>query len=176
MTDRRPYIPLPVRVSVAEIQFVKQFPRPQFDVLRDRYFIEIVPKQHLGNCLKFLLEALFAGGPCQLDHDPALELRKKRRVKGKIVYSPPANSPDHLVYRRKANHLQKTTGRKKGAEKTVTTKGSDIWLIAKARRQKKRPENYKQRIKSRGFDKRAKNKPIGPGPKLKSLRKLRRKR
>lgn len=79
--------------------------------------------------LKNFLLILFQGRECQLDHDPALILREFNPITGK--YTPDANDPNFLVYREKDDHLHKTTGRKPGAAKTVTTKGSDIWLKTK---------------------------------------------
>ena len=101
-----------------------------------------------------LLGILFSGKSVQLDHDPALELRKKRIVKGRVIYSPAANDPDYLVYRLKEDHDQKTFGRKPGASKTVTTKGSDRWLMAKFDRLEGRTKpRRKQKIRSAAFSK-----------------------
>lgn len=98
-----------------------------------------------------------------LDHDPALILRKYNpRIKDVAArYTPHAHDPDALIYRRKGNHDEKTFGRKEGAERTVTTKGSDIWLKSKfnrlegrtkKREKKKWPEGRK--LQSRGFQQR----------------------
>jgi hypothetical protein len=89
-----------------------------------------------------------------LDHNPALILRKYNpRVHDVAArYTPHAHDPAALQYRSDADHDFKTFGRKPGAAKTVTTKGSDIWLKSKFNRlegkTKKRP---KQKIRSRGF-------------------------
>ena len=97
------------------------------------------------------------------DHDPALILRRYNPgvVDVGARYTPHANDPDHLIYRRKGNHDEKTFGRKEGAERTVTTKGSDIWLKSKFNRlegrTKKRPKKAwpkGQKLQSRGFQKR----------------------
>lgn len=140
----RPYIPLPVRVEVAERQTDKK------NMAWALYLV--TPWQNLTDRLHFLLTALFGAQPYQLDHDPALSLR--RYSAGHDRFYPDANDPNHLVYRAKDGHLQKTTGRKPGAERTVTSKGSDVWLKKKfdrlEGRTKRRP---KQKIRSRGFQK-----------------------
>ena len=86
----------------------------------------------------------------QLDHDPALGLRKFNEVTGE--YTPRETDHRYLVYRETAAHLEKTVGRKAGAEKTVTTKGSDIWKMKKFRRLEG-PAKRKARIPSRPFPK-----------------------
>lgn len=151
MPISRPYIPMSVRVAVAERQV-----RAKGSLLWALYRSanEISEKQgqpwSLTRKLRILLGDLFPYGDYQLDHDPALILRPFKRGK----YTPDANDPNHLVYRTKASHLQKTIGRKPDAMKTVTTKGSDIWLKSKFNRlegrTKRRP---KQRIQSRPFQK-----------------------
>jgi hypothetical protein len=112
------------------------------------------------------------------DHNPALELRgwdEERRDT-----DPPANDPEHIELmmireakrcsacgREVKSHREKTFGR--GGEKTITTKGSDIYLIAKERRRKKanaetldlvppKREKPKAKIPSRPFPKRSKPK------------------
>jgi hypothetical protein len=133
MKRPRPYIPLAVRVQVAERQLGKEYSEP-------------FPARGRGGALmnfrlQWLLLALGIIDP-QLDHDPALILREFNPRTGK--YKPDANDPEFLVYREKSDHLHKTTGRKPGAAKTVTTKGSDIWLKSKfdrlEGRTKKRPK------------------------------------
>jgi hypothetical protein len=58
------------------------------------------------------------------DHDPALAFRPFDTEAGDFI--PPQHSAEHLVLRRKDEHREKTFGRKRGAERTVTTAGSDI--------------------------------------------------
>jgi len=137
MKRPRPHIPLSVRVQVAERQADKH---------SDAWAHYLaVPWQNLGDRLQFLLTNLLPKG-AQLDHDPALILRPY--VDG--YYSPPANDPNYLIYREPREHLQKTTGRKADAEKTVTTKGSDIWLKSKFNRlEGKTKQRPKQKIPSR---------------------------
>ena len=152
----RPYIPLSVRVQVAERQ-VREAGLPLWPL----YCSSIEAGQRMGDPwsltrrLRVLLTAIFPQGGYQLDHDPALEQRPQRRVGlGRTKYVPDANSPDHLVYRSKAMHLMKTTGRKPDAEKTVTSKGSDVWIAKKFRKiEGKTKPRRKQKIASRPFQK-----------------------
>lgn len=121
MKRPRPYIPLAVKCTVAKRQLESAGIKP-------------ISTHKLSTFLFLALDALAANIGCQrsdlqLDHDPALILRKFNKRTGK--YTPDANDPAYLVYREHDDHLHKTTGRKPGAEKTVTTKGSDIWLKAK---------------------------------------------
>lgn len=150
---RRPHIPLSVRVEVAERQLRELMEEPHRRLDASTYWMfyaNSAPFMTLGGRLFYLLSYLFPGGEFQLDHDPALSLRRVRFG----GYIPDANDPKHLVYRAKDGHLQKTTGRRPGAERTVTSKGSDVWLKKKfdrlEGRTKRRP---KQKIKSRGFQK-----------------------
>lgn len=148
MRRPRPYIPLSVRVAVAERQFPKH---------RELWALYL---SIAWNCdadrLGFLLDHLsqMFGDVLQLDHDPALILRKYKvdqRKPEAAWFTPNANDPDHLIYRPLREHLQKTVGRKADAEKTVTTKGSDSWLKTKFRRleqpTKKRPSKIPARAK-----------------------------
>lgn len=146
MKRPRPYIPLSVRVRVAERQLWRDRGyNAEYDCLRET--------GSMSERLEWLLAALFNGQSCALDHDPALILRPF--VDG--FYSPEANDPRYLIYREKADHQQKTTGRKPGAERTATTKGSDIWLKSKFNRLEGRTKQRpKQKIRSRGFQKRTK--------------------
>src|SRR5215216_4851258 len=68
----------------------------------------------------------------ELDHDPALALRRVSTVEGALV--PDANDPRYLVWRAPEEHQQKTGGRKPGAERSATSYGSDAHAIAKAKR------------------------------------------
>jgi hypothetical protein len=65
------------------------------------------------------------------DHDPALVNRDYDTEAGDFI--PPQNDPKHIIARRKAEHLEKTIGRKEGAEKTVSTRGSDVGEAARSR-------------------------------------------
>lgn len=143
MKRNRPYIPLAVRVEVAERQV-----RESGSVFWPLYLSEISICEKakspwgMGARLRVLMGELERSGPCQLDHDPALVLREfkiDRRKPPAAWYTPNANDPDFLIYRPDDQHQQKTTGRKPGASRTITTKGSDIGLKTKfARLERKR--------------------------------------
>lgn len=60
----------------------------------------------------------------QYDHDPALTNRPYDTEAGDFI--PRQHDPKHIVARGIREHLEKTTGRKHDAEKTVTTRGSDL--------------------------------------------------
>lgn len=156
--QRPPMPPLAVRVQVAERQYMRRYP------WMTRW---IIGGQNNGSSqgskLKYLLSGIFGDSKFALDHDPALILRKYNpRIKDVAArYTPHAHDPDALVYREKADHQQKTTGRKPGAERTITTKGSDVGLKTKFARlerpsksgTKLRSQKRKRTIKSRGFAK-----------------------
>lgn len=137
----RPHIPLSVRVAVAERQL--------WEMARKSWWIEYLAHDDrpagvkLKECIEKLSEIL--GDVLQLDHDPALILRQykvDRRKPKAAWFTPNANDPDHLIYRVIGDHGQKTTGRKPGATKTITTKGSDVWLKTKfARLERKQKIN-----------------------------------
>lgn len=157
----RPYIPLSVRLAVAERQL--------WELARKSWWAGYLAHEDrpagvkLKECIEKLSEIL--GDVLQLDHDPALILRKfhvDRRKPEAAWFTPNANDPNHLIYRPIGEHGQKTTGRKPGALKTATTLGSDIWLKTKFRRleqpTKKRPAKIPARAKpwpKRPFAKRA---------------------
>jgi hypothetical protein len=141
MRRPRPYIPLSVRVQVAERQ-VRALGDPVDAPLALSWFEHYQLVSHelsMNERLRRLVDFLsnYLGDVLQLDHDPALILRQykvDRRKPEAAWFTPNANDPEHLVYRPLGDHGQKTTGRKQGAAKTVTTKGSDIWLKTKFRR------------------------------------------
>lgn len=152
--QRPPMPPRAVRVQVAERQVLGW---PIGDAAQAAYR-DIAGMQ---NRLDFLLNYRFGDDPIALDHDPALVLRPYNpRIKNVAArYTPHAHDPNALVYREKADHQQKTTGRKPGAERTVTTVGSDAHLAAKFRRLEGRLKpRRKSPIKSRGFAKGPKRK------------------
>lgn len=143
----RPYISFQVRCMVATRQCYEAGFNP--------------PSREAGETLRqFLLRQLVALKfiDPQLDHDPALILRRFNTSTGK--YTPPADDYRHLIYREKADHQQKTTGRKPGAERTVTTKGSDIGIktkFARLERKKNKPKVSRfakgRKMQSRPFPK-----------------------
>ncbi len=141
MKRPRPYIPLEVRVVVAERQAAAA-----------GLTVDLAGVRRLPTKLHLLLRAIFPEESAQLDHDPALILRPFDPETGR--YTPDANDPAYLVYRTKPDHLRKTIGRKLDAAKTVTTKGSDIWLKAKFDRLEGRTKTRpKAKIASRPFPK-----------------------
>lgn len=150
----RPYIPLSVRVEVAErhVREMMTGPNQREAGTYWMFYTNSVPYMTMRRRLECLLMYLFPDGDFQLDHDPALSLRWYNS--GSDRYYPDANNPAYLAYRAKDRHLQKTTGRRPGAERTVTSKDSDVWLKKKfdrlEGRTKRRP---KQKIRSRGFQK-----------------------
>lgn len=94
---------------------------------------------------------------CQLDHDPALGLRVYDEATGDTI--PPASDPRYLVWRPKAEHKLKTTGRK-GESKLSVTGNGDVSRIAKIKRLLEKEEKEtslsrwpKRKLESRGFDK-----------------------
>lgn len=136
----RPYIQMEVRVEVAERQ-VKDAIGDDDNVSHWWWHHYQTAKRQLPlkERLQRLLEVLsnYLGDVLQLDHDPALILRQykvDRRKPPAAWYTPNANDPAHLIYRPLRDHGEKTFGRKADAEKTVTTKGSDIWLKNKFKR------------------------------------------
>jgi hypothetical protein len=131
----RPYIPLAVRVLVAERQFYQTF--------------KIIPAFYgtQAQRLKDLLKDLFPDGPVELDHDPPLAVRKKIHNRhGEIIgYDPPANSVDHLIYRKASDHRIKTYTRGEGAQYP------DRVLIKKIRRIEHPKPKKKYKWPSRSF-------------------------
>lgn len=140
--ERPPMPPLSVRVQVARRQFVAAYPD-----WRLSFIAASLTKQ-----LPCLLHRLFGNAEVALDHDPALILRDYDPTVSDVAarYTPHAHDPNHLVYREKSDHDRKTFGRKPGAERTVTTKGSDIWLKSKFNRLEGRTKQRpKQKIPQR---------------------------
>jgi len=155
MKRPRPHIPLSVRVAVAERMAYLRAIEANRLTYWELYCSRLVLVSHenpwpLKDRLESLLYHLFGDEKAHLDHDPALILREFNQRNCK--YTPDANNPHYLIYRTVAEHLQKTIGRTVGASKTVTTKGSDIFLKAKFARLEK-PPKFKKRIPSRPFPK-----------------------
>ena len=88
------------------------------------------------------------GKHVEYDHRPAIIMRPVN-VNGDD-YFPPQNDPDCIDALHKLCHLKRTVGRIPGAEKTITTKGSDAHLAAKFRKLEK-PKKLGKRIASRPF-------------------------
>lgn len=121
----RPYIPLAVRVLVAE--------RQMRAAGNGEYLTG--PGWPLARRLQDALHLLFADQPCHLDHDPALVNRPFNKRTGK--YTPDANDPTALVYRTKTDHEIKTRVRGVGAQR------SDL---GQARYNKKVARNREKRL------------------------------
>lgn len=145
---KRPYIPLDVRLKVLERQ--AQELGTKIAIGWWIHYCHSYKQWSDAKRLHWLLEAIFGGADVQLDHDPALSLRKRTRSGG---YRPDANDPKFLVYRTKPNHLHKTVGRAPGAERTVTSKGSDVWLAKKFKKLTAPQKRSKSKIASRPFQK-----------------------
>lgn len=147
----RPYIPLKIRLQVARRQ-LQALGSASLNISINAtckgHATRTQLMVHLGALAQLMNEPNL-----ELDHDPALGLRMRRTLAdGTVKYSPDANNPKFLVYRGPGLHLQKTTGRKPGAEKTTDARDSDVWLMKKWRRLEG-PKKPKQKIRSRGFSK-----------------------
>ena len=79
-----------------------------------------------------------------LDHDPALGARKRKGEGKKTVYDPPANSPDHLIYREKHDHHIKTNVRGEHGQHP------DRVLIKRERRRREKATEPEKRPKQPG--------------------------
>jgi len=150
---KRPHVPLAVKLAVLERQAFTDRPfKNEAERQLCRNWYQFCNKgKGMAARIELLLFLLFKGKPSQLDHDPALVLRKYNKRTGK--FTPAANDPTFLIYRLTPLHLQKTTGRKPGAERTVTAKGSDTWLAKKFRKLEKPAKKQKRKIPSRPFRK-----------------------
>lgn len=85
-----------------------------------------------------------------VDHDPALAFRPYDTEAEDFV--PPQHSVDHLVLRTRAEHREKTFGRKPGAMRTSTTRGSDIGEAAHERAVKARQAVHAAKLASKDGD------------------------
>lgn len=83
-------------------------------------------------------------GNIQFDHNLALDYRPFDTGAGDFI--PPQNDPASIFATRKAQHLQKTTGRKEGATHTVTTRGSDVGEAARIRSIAAGHEEFRRRV------------------------------
>lgn len=168
----RPYIPLAVRCRIA----VRQLGGPE--ALRGIISVadaKIVAEGRSRAILGALLVRLAAKLGCeardlQLDHNPALAVRRQIRINGAVVgYEPPANDPAHLVYREKHAHRIKTLVRGDGAQYP------DRVLIKRERRREK-GRSAGAKMRRRRYGKGLARYSAWPkGKKLKSRNNLRRK-
>ena len=91
----------------------------------------------------------------EYDHRPAIIMRSVN-VDG-TDYHPSQTDPDFIDALHKGCHLMRTVGRLPGAERTITSKGSDTWLAAKFRKlEGVNKPRFKRTIPSRSFSKREK--------------------
>lgn len=161
----RPSVPLEIKCRVAMRQLGEMFPEQLIGENRRRY----------DSLLKHLLAQLSASLCCsesdlQLDHQPALAVRKRVMRKGVHVgYQPDANDPEHLIYREKHAHHIKTNVRGDGAQHP------DRVLIKRERRREKRlktvdflKKRHENKIKQKS------NWPKRPFPKGRGFEKCRR--
>lgn len=158
MKRPRPHIPLSVRVEVAERQ-VKGL--AEASIIPSIWWSIYQAAAHEGLSMRSRLASLLGRmsevvgvAKFELDHFPALILRDfkvDRRKPQAAWYSPSANDPDFLLYRPQQDHQQKTTGRKPGALRTVTSKGSDIGLKTKFARLERKSTKRTAKIPSRPF-------------------------
>jgi 5-methylcytosine-specific restriction endonuclease McrA len=105
-------------------------------------------KYHCAHC-----RALFLmDDDIEFDHRPALEQREVNE--DGTDYVPAQLDPNFIDGLHDPCHLHRTVGRVPGAEKTVTTKGSDAWRAAKFRKlEGKNKPKFHRPIRSRGFGK-----------------------
>lgn len=114
MKRPRPYIPLSVRLSVAE-RMAGFKPYHEADS---------------ASRLAGILLMLFAGAKAHLDHDPPLRVRAFNPRTGK--YKPDANDPRYLVWRTAEDHRVKTLVRGERGQY------SDLILINRERKREKK--------------------------------------
>lgn len=137
MTLPRPYIPIPVRVIVAERQLVKR------GIWTEAHRAEMatVPMT-ASRRLECALALLLAGDKHHLDHNPPLGERQFNPETKK--YTPDANDPDHLFYLTVPEHRVKTYVRGEHGQ------FSDTALMKRERRRKRAPKP-KRKWPSRPF-------------------------
>lgn len=125
---KRPYVPLSVRCEVAARQLrFEQRPRA----------IAYATQFSKRRALDYMLAVLFDGEPHDLDHDPPLAARQRKRGK----YVPDANDASYLIYRPRAKHREKTYLRGEHGQY------SDLALIKREKR-KRRPKRPSRKLRS----------------------------
>lgn len=93
-------------------------------------------------------EKLEALDSTEFDHRPPLVMRPYDEERGE--FDPPQNDPDHIYAVHVDCHLHLTTGRKPGAQKTVTTRGSDVGEAARSRRIASANAEFWRRVMAKG--------------------------
>lgn len=120
--------------------------RPKRKAIPDRIKREVLERQnhHCDECKMIFI----VGEKIQFDHRPAI-ISRPVNADG-TDYVPPQLDPVYIDATHVPCHLKRTIGRIPGAEKTVTTKGSDIWLKKKFDRLEGRTKTKpKQKIPAR---------------------------
>jgi hypothetical protein len=136
----RPYIPLRVRLQVAERQYKQRFGFwPDFTG----------NKATLGASLRAILRDLFDGRKVHLHHFPALCNRQiiSSKSEGVVCYRPSANDPDHLTYIEADAHDVWT--RVRGPHGDY----SDLAKARKRKRVERKRKRPRRKLRGRGFDK-----------------------
>ena len=107
--------------------------RPKRKAIPKKIKIQVWRQQQAicPECKEFIIITP-SGDNIQYDHRPAIIMRPVNAAG--TDYEPPQNDPNHIEALHKACHLRRTVGRVVGASRTVTTKGSDIWLKSKFNR------------------------------------------
>lgn len=141
----RPNIPLSIRLQVVQRQYIEHG-------LSSQYANYIRQHRPRSKQLAMFLATLFGMEKIQLDHNPALMNRRQYIRNGKTYYDPPANNPEFLIYRTKAQHDIKTRVRGDGAQL------SDLAIARKRKRKARNAQRPKRKWPSRPFPKRVPNK------------------
>lgn len=124
---RRPYIPLAVRVVVAERQLHEIALRPKFPV-----------GSSSAARLKIALWYLFGDAKAELHHRPALCNRPFDFTTQD--YTPVANDPEYLVYLRKWDHEIETRVRGVGAQRSDLGQRRYLKKVARNRAKARKPK------------------------------------
>lgn len=140
MKLHRPHIPLAIRVAVAERQAMASLPLACLPWGP--------PPESPRKRLAALLGALFGDQAVELHHRPALVNRRHRLVRGEVVYSPPANDPEHLVYLLKGDHEIETRVRGVGALRSDLGERRYRKRLARNRAPKKKARPWPKRLRS----------------------------
>lgn len=134
MRLERPYIPFPVRVAVARRQLAVADPLAAIGVeCRTDYSGDT-------HKLKVILALLFKGLACELHHRPALVNRRSYVRRGKTLYDPPANDPEHLVWLAEHDHDIETRVRGVGAQRSDLGQRRYMKRVAENRAKVRRPK------------------------------------
>lgn len=140
MKLHRPYIPLAVRIKVAERQFKAlrgEEPAWKSVSFSDLDFLLFLIADWLHKVGETRYVPHSTVGHLHLDHDPALTNRQYNARTKK--YTPDANDPDYLIYRTKEAHDIKTRVRGDGAQLSDLAIRRKNKRIAKKKRQARRP-------------------------------------